>query len=116
MNLAIKRAPLTLNRRNELSTILSSDVVEDIEIGHGSFGTVFKGTFKNYIPVAIKKLRPNHISTKYIDIFLDEARILSSLHHSCIVGFIGLVKDNDELGYSIITEVTHNIFIHFSCT
>ena len=52
------------------------------ELGHGGFGTAYEAVDFNYRPWVLKVLTDNH--PKYVELFQQEAEILSILNHSGI--------------------------------
>jgi hypothetical protein len=81
-------------------------------LGSGSFGIVFKATYKGY-PVAVKE--PHHPSTFEADStkksgFDREADVLDRLNHPNVVAFVGAVRYSSSPGedrepcYWIVTE------------
>ncbi|XP_078153450.1 LEAF RUST 10 DISEASE-RESISTANCE LOCUS RECEPTOR-LIKE PROTEIN KINASE-like 1.1 [Carex rostrata] len=57
------------------------------ELGHGGFGIVFKGILKDGRTVAVKRLYKNNY--KSIEQFMNEVKIISSLHHPNLVSLYG---------------------------
>ncbi|KAG7176524.1 Tyrosine-protein kinase Src64B-like 1 [Homarus americanus] len=69
------------------------------ELGHGSFGDVWLGTWNNDVEVAIKLLKEGTMST---EAFLDEARIMKSLRHPNILVLYAVCTTEEPI--LIITE------------
>jgi serine/threonine-protein kinase len=77
------------------------------EIAHGGMATVYRGILIGVEgfekDVAIKKIQPYWSQQKeFVDMLIDEARILLHLHHPNIVEVIELGKENDV--YFIVME------------
>jgi len=84
----------------ELWNISYDDLNFEKEIGHGSFGVVYKGEYFG-TPVAIKMLlnTDDELTKKYIQ---REVYALKGIHHPNIVQFMGLCKHTS--GLYIVTE------------
>jgi tyrosine-protein kinase len=82
------------------------NLVMEMEIGKGEFGSVYKGVLRSSqlfdvsedndanvdLPVAIKTLLDEHSRENRIG-FLREASVMIKLRHPCIVKLIGVSKD-----------------------
>ncbi|XP_063868327.1 tyrosine-protein kinase SRK3-like isoform X1 [Scylla paramamosain] len=69
------------------------------EIGHGSFGEVWLGKWKNTIDVAIKTMREGRMKA---DDFLEEAKVMKSLRHPNILALYAVCTKEEPL--LIVTE------------
>jgi len=85
-------------------TIAWSELKIEKELGRGNFGVVYKGQFRS-IAVAVKELLV--ASPTGQDDFFKEAGVWSQLKtHPNIVGFVGLVNDQNRL--AIVVEFLPN--------
>lgn len=73
-------------------------------IGLGGFGTVYLGTLKNGVRVAVKVLSLQ--SDQGPKEFLQEVKLLMRVHHGNVVSLIGYCKDPKHL--ALIYEYMHN--------
>ncbi|KAL4002105.1 Ankyrin repeats (3 copies) family protein [Acanthocheilonema viteae] len=84
-----------------------TDVDFQEAIGSGSFGKVYKGTYRGKI-VAIKRYRAVAFGSKSeVDMFCREVSILSKLQHPNVINFVGACLD-DPSQFAIITEFLVN--------
>ncbi|KAM3724268.1 Serine/threonine-protein kinase TNNI3K [Dirofilaria immitis] len=84
-----------------------ADVDFQEAIGSGSFGKVYKGTYRGKI-VAIKRYRAVAYGSKSeVDMFCREVSILSKLQHPNVINFVGACLD-DPSQFAIITEFLVN--------
>ncbi|XP_074559061.1 cysteine-rich receptor-like protein kinase 2 [Curcuma longa] len=61
---------------------------EDSKLGEGGFGDVYKGTLKNGITVAVKRLAIAQVSRARAD-FQSEVKIISNVHHRNLIRLLG---------------------------
>ncbi|MCP9258811.1 Serine/threonine-protein kinase TNNI3K [Dirofilaria immitis] len=88
-----------------------ADVDFQEAIGSGSFGKVYKGTYRGKI-VAIKRQVMKYRAVAYgskseVDMFCREVSILSKLQHPNVINFVGACLD-DPSQFAIITEFLVN--------
>ena len=67
-------------RHAELST--------DMQLGEGSFGTVYHGTFRGS-ECAVKTVRATKVTDEMVREFIGEITLMAPLHHPNLVGLIG---------------------------
>lgn len=72
-------------------------------LGEGGFGMVYKAIMNNVDEVAVKVVKTEKPSHKELDLFLQEVKTLSSLHHRNIVQFYGACLEPDSLFF--VTEL-----------
>ncbi|KAK8400633.1 hypothetical protein O3P69_002443 [Scylla paramamosain] len=69
------------------------------EIGHGSFGKVWLGKWRNHVDVAIKTMKEGKMKA---DDFLEEAKVMKSLRHPNILALYAVCSKEEPL--LIVTE------------
>ncbi|KMZ58790.1 S-locus receptor kinase (SRK) [Zostera marina] len=91
------------NLKNELeffslSAILSAtrNFADDNKIGHGGFGSVFKGKMPNGVNIAVKRLF--RVGGKGIqgNIFMNEAELIAKCQHKNLVRLLGCCIEGEE--------------------
>ena len=86
----------------EITTILDpEDLTEEKKLGEGSFGIVYKGTFRGNI-VAIKKMKEIKQTKESIEEFNKEVSMLDKFRNEYIVHFYGVVFIPNKI--CIVTE------------
>ncbi|OAY48669.1 uncharacterized protein LOC110618020 isoform X2 [Manihot esculenta] len=94
---------------NTLQVIKNDDLEELIELGSGTFGTVYHGKWRGS-DVAIKRLKKICFTGRSSEEerltleFWREAEILSKLHHPNVVAFYGVVQDGPGGTLATVTE------------
>ncbi|PRP82071.1 putative leucine-rich repeat receptor-like protein kinase [Planoprotostelium fungivorum] len=84
------------------SVIPFSELEEQVMIGSGAYGVVYKASWRSNT-VAVKQVRSEHINTDQMQSFLDEATLVQSMRpHPNVVLFMGYTFPPDPL--SIVTE------------
>ncbi|KAH9523715.1 hypothetical protein Btru_040715 [Bulinus truncatus] len=89
---------------------VSRDAVNLVsKLGAGCFGEVWKGKFRKVLDVAVKKLKPDSMSS---EAFLQEAKIMHTLTHDRIVQLMAVVSNAEP--FLIITELMiHGALLDF---
>ncbi|XP_024533877.1 serine/threonine-protein kinase-like protein CR4 [Selaginella moellendorffii] len=82
---------------------------EEMILGRGAFGTVYKGVLENGYQVAIKRGK----ACERCDAMFDkELELLARTHHSCLVNLFGYCKEENVLVFEFMSRGTvhDNIF------
>ncbi|XP_022771411.1 uncharacterized protein LOC111314381 isoform X2 [Durio zibethinus] len=96
-----------------LQIIKNADLEELMELGSGTYGTVYHGKWRG-TDVAIKRIKKSCFSgrsseqDRLIKDFWREAQILSNLHHPNVVAFYGVVPDGTGGTLATVTEYMVN--------
>ncbi|KDP26414.1 hypothetical protein JCGZ_17572 [Jatropha curcas] len=96
-----------------LQIIKNADLEELIELGSGTYGTVYHGKWRG-TDVAIKRIKKSCFSGRSSEQerltkdFWREAQILSNLHHPNVVAFYGVVPDGAGGTLATVTEYMVN--------
>jgi len=72
------------------------------ELGRGAFGVVYHGTLQ-HADVAIKQLQLTTMSPEVTRKFLEEARVMTNLHHPNVITFYGVCTEPNH--YSMVMEL-----------
>ena len=65
-----------------------ADLATDVQLGEGSFGTVYHGTFRG-AECAVKTVRATKVTDQMVQAFLGEITLMAPLRHPNLVGLIG---------------------------
>ncbi|CAN8258249.1 unnamed protein product [Cochlearia groenlandica] len=96
-----------------LQMIRNADLEDLTELGSGTYGTVYHGTWRG-TDVAIKRIRKSCFAGRSSEQerltkdFWREAQILSNLHHPNVVAFYGIVPDGTGGTMATVTEFMVN--------
>ncbi|CAN8278619.1 unnamed protein product [Cochlearia groenlandica] len=85
--------------------ISQNDVVLGEMIGEGGYSIVYKGLFKNQVPVAVKIVQPSRtaaVSIHHKAMFQKEVLLLSKINHDNIIKFVGACIEPKMM---IVTEL-----------
>ncbi|XP_022735290.1 uncharacterized protein LOC111288601 isoform X2 [Durio zibethinus] len=94
---------------NTLQFIKNEDLEELMELGSGTFGTVYHGKWRGS-DVAVKRIKKSCFTGRSSEQerltieFWREADILSKLHHPNVVAFYGVVQDGPGGTLATVTE------------
>lgn len=66
------------------------------ELGHGGFGTVYKGELEDGTNLAVKRMEGGVISSKGLDEFQAEIAVLSKVRHRHLVSLLGYSIEGNE--------------------
>ena len=75
---------------------------DDVEIGIGSMGTVFRGKYQTTIPVAVKKIRPGLPDISGVE---KELKMYGLLQHPKIIRLYGYYSKNSRLHLPVVLEL-----------
>ncbi|GAU21286.1 hypothetical protein TSUD_286960 [Trifolium subterraneum] len=96
-----------------LQIIKNVDLEELMELGSGTYGTVYHGKWRG-TDVAIKRIKKSCFGGRSSEQerlakdFWREAQILSNLHHPNVLAFYGIVPDGDGGTLATVTEYMVN--------
>jgi tRNA A-37 threonylcarbamoyl transferase component Bud32 len=96
-----------------LQIIKNVDLEELMELGSGTYGTVYHGKWRG-TDVAIKRIKKSCFAGRSSEQerlakdFWREAQILSNLHHPNVLAFYGIVPDGDGGTLATVTEYMVN--------
>ncbi|XP_052207071.1 uncharacterized protein LOC127811349 isoform X1 [Diospyros lotus] len=96
-----------------LQIIKNADLEELLELGSGTYGTVYHGKWRG-TDVAIKRIKKSCFAGRSSEQeqltkdFWREAQILSNLHHPNVVAFYGVVPDGPGGTLATVTEFMAN--------
>jgi len=76
------------------------------ELGGGHFATVYKGLWKNSVPVAVKMLRKSEGAGMSKEEFIEEANVMKELRHPKLVQLFAVCTMEEP--FYIITELMSN--------
>ncbi|XP_056687865.1 cysteine-rich receptor-like protein kinase 11 [Spinacia oleracea] len=84
---------------------------DDLKLGGGGFGVVYKGTLPNGNDIAVKRL--SRISEQGIESFKNEAILIAKLQHKNLVRLLGfcLTREEKPLVYEYIPNKSLNYFL-----
>ena len=84
--------------------------IEELPIGEGAFGTVYKGKYAGSKEVAVKRIRVSAMKPgdKLKEDFAREVSLLQDLRHTNIVNFVGAINQPAQQQYCIVTEFCAN--------
>jgi len=82
-----------LQVRGVLSELKGQIALSEVDlyevIGQGSYGSVYKGKYRNQT-VAVKKIKPGIFRARHeLEKFCREIQILCGLNHPNVIGFVG---------------------------
>ncbi|KAL7714041.1 Protein serine/threonine kinase [Entamoeba marina] len=94
---------ITINTQTVMTSHLDYDeLIEDIKLGEGSFGIVYKGTFRGNV-VAIKKMKQSNNNEKAIEEFNKEVAMLDKFRSEYVIHFYGAVMIPNKI--CMVTEL-----------
>ncbi|KAI6219804.1 Non-specific serine/threonine protein kinase [Aphelenchoides fujianensis] len=70
-----------------------------VEIGQGSFGTVYKAQY--FGPVAVKKLNISNPGPELLAAFKNEVTVLKKARHGNVLNFVGVIREPE---FAIVTQ------------
>ncbi|XP_024537245.1 serine/threonine-protein kinase-like protein CR4 [Selaginella moellendorffii] len=90
--------------------VATNSYSEEMVLGKGAFGTVYKGVLENGQAVAIK--RASTSSTRSSELFEKELQLLTRTHHSCLVNLVGYCMEEKLLVFEFMSRgsLYDNIF------
>ncbi|XP_058094644.1 G-type lectin S-receptor-like serine/threonine-protein kinase At4g27290 [Magnolia sinica] len=109
-NESVKTSDLPLFNLDDV-VIATDDFSESNKLGEGGFGPVYKGTLRNGIQIAVKRLSRN--SGQGIEEFKNEVALIQQLQHRNLVRILGCCIQGEEkmLIYEYMQNKSLNYFI-----
>ncbi|CAJ2648771.1 unnamed protein product [Trifolium pratense] len=89
----VKIEDLPLFEFQEISTA-TNNFNPSNKIGHGGFGSVYKGQLRNGLEIAVKRL--SRVSGQGIEEFMNEVIVISKLQHRNLVRLLGCCIEGEE--------------------
>jgi hypothetical protein len=74
----------------------TKDFAPENELGHGGFGTVYKGELESGTKIAVKRMECGTIGNKGLDEFQAESAVLSKVRHRHLVSLLGYATEGYE--------------------
>ncbi|PRQ32600.1 putative protein kinase RLK-Pelle-LRR-IX family [Rosa chinensis] len=75
---------------------VTNNFAPEKELGHGGFGTVYKGELEDGTNLAVKRMEGGVISSKGLDEFQAEIAVLSKVRHRHLVSLLGYSVEGSE--------------------
>ncbi|XP_062015948.1 receptor protein kinase TMK1-like [Rosa rugosa] len=75
---------------------VTNNFAPENELGHGGFGTVYKGELEDGTNLAVKRMEGGVISSKGLDEFQAEIAVLSKVRHRHLVSLLGYSVEGSE--------------------
>ncbi|KAL6199563.1 hypothetical protein ACLB2K_029347 [Fragaria x ananassa] len=75
---------------------VTNNFAPENELGHGGFGTVYKGELEDGTILAVKRMEGGVISSKGLDEFQAEIAVLSKVRHRHLVSLLGYSVEGSE--------------------
>ncbi|RDX90753.1 Receptor-like kinase TMK3, partial [Mucuna pruriens] len=75
---------------------VTNDFASENELGHGGFGTVYKGELEDGTKIAVKRMEHGAISSKALEEFEAEIAVLSKVRHRHLVSLLGYSIEGNE--------------------
>lgn len=75
---------------------VTNDFSPENELGHGGFGTVYKGELEDGTKIAVKRMEGGVISSKGLEEFQSEIAVLSKVRHRHLVSLLGYSVEGNE--------------------
>ncbi|KAL5169652.1 Receptor protein kinase TMK1 [Glycine soja] len=75
---------------------VTNNFASENELGHGGFGTVYKGELENGIKIAVKRMECGAVSSRALEEFHAEIAVLSKVRHRHLVSLLGYSIEGNE--------------------
>ncbi|KAL2328411.1 hypothetical protein Fmac_021838 [Flemingia macrophylla] len=75
---------------------VTNNFASENELGHGGFGTVYKGEIEHGTKIAVKRMECGALSSRALDEFQAEISVLSKVRHRHLVSLLGYCIEGNE--------------------
>ncbi|RZB75094.1 Receptor protein kinase TMK1 isoform B [Glycine soja] len=75
---------------------VTNNFASENELGHGGFGTVYKGELENGKKIAVKRMECGAVSSRALEEFQAEIAVLSKVRHRHLVSLLGYSIEGNE--------------------
>lgn len=75
---------------------VTNNFAEENELGHGGFGTVYRGELEDGTKIAVKRMEAGMMTNKALDEFQAEIAVLSKVRHRHLVSLLGYSIEGNE--------------------